>query len=350
MKNVTASGNTAYQGGILYASGNSMATVTGGNFTGNIASNNGGVFDYRASKAMTITDGVYIGNSAKNGGVLHAKASTVTVTSSEFKENVATSKGGAIYATDTGAKVTVNGNTKLSSNTAPYAGAVYLDLNAQVIIDGSTLDGNTSTTGEGGAIMVADSTEDNPQAQTRLDMTGVTLSNNTAKTRGGALATDYNSPKVIINATNCTFTNNSAPTSGGAVCVQCCNCNSAEDPTEVNIVFTSCTFTENTSSLGDALDIRSGSCLKIDGITATGNTTTDGAAVVYVTSNNSRLYLTGTVAAQNNTASSGKFATLANNSYTTPPKIYTTHANTADWYADVAGNRKNVAFDLTTLP
>ena len=98
------------------------------------------------------------------------------------------------------------------------------------------------------------------------------------------------------------------------------------------------------------MDIRSGSCLKIDGITAERNTGTDGAAVVYVTSNNSRLYLTGTVVAQDNNASSGKFATLSNNNYTTPPKIYTTHANTATWYADVAGNRKNVAFDLTTLP
>ena len=121
----------------------------------------------------------------------------------------------------------------------------------------------------------------------------------------------------------------------------------------MKLVFTNCTFTDNVAgTTGGAIEIRTNSCAKIDGITATGNKAkgNPGGGVVYVTSNYSRLYLTGTVTASGNTAANGNFLYLYNNNYTNPPKLYTTHSNTAAWYSDVKGNRTNVAFDLTTLP
>ena len=348
---LTASENESTNGGVLFTSGNLTITLKDSVISDNTALTVGGVVAYRGGKTMEISGCTITGNTAPNGGVIEASGTgTLTVKSSTLEGNSATKYGGAIYVSGTG-KVVVSDDTVVKDNTATAGGAVYLDLGATATITGSTFDGNEATANEGGAIMVADTTETDPQAQTKLVMSGTTLKNNKAKTRGGALATDYNSPAIMIDVQNCTFENNSAPTSGGAVCIQNCNCNSATDPTEVKIVFTNCTFTGNSSSLGAALDIRSGSCLKIDGITATQNTATDGAAVVYVTSNNSRLYITGNVVAENNVANTGAFATLAKNSgYSNPPKIYTTHANTAAWYADVAGNRSNVVFNLTTLP
>ena len=272
------------------------------------------------------------------------------VTASGNKAN----NGGVIYASGS-ANVTVN-SSEFSGNTAGMGGAVYLDLGATADIRNSTLDGNkatnTSTYGGGGAIYVADSAT-SPVSKTTLIMDTVTIQNNTSAHRGGAIATDDNSPYLVIDVKNCTFYKNSSTTSGGAVNIQCGNCNSADDPTEVKIVFTNCTFTENsTKTDGGAMDIRAGSCAKIDGITATSNSAENAAGVVYVTSNNSRLYLTGEVNCSGNTAKvdKGPFAFLNNSSYSNPPKIYTTHSNTADWYADVAGSRGNVVFSLTELP
>ncbi len=348
---LTASENVSTNGGVLYTSGGLTITLADSTITDNQALTNGGVIAYRGTKTMVISGCTFTGNTAPTGGVIEASGSgTVTVKSSTLENNTATTSGGAIYATGSG-KVVVSDNTLLKNNSAPNGGAVCLDLGATVTIDNSTLDGNSATTGVGGAILVQDSTEENPQAATKLVMTNTTLQNNTAKTRGGALATDTASPALIMEVTGCTFYNNSVPTSGGAVCVQNGNCNSATEPTEVTIVFTNCTFQENSSDdIGGALDVRSGSCTKIDGITAKNNTAKNNAGVVYVTSNNSRLYLTGEVVLDGNTAKNGAFSYLYNNNYSNPPKIYTTHSNTATWYADVAGNKTNVAFDLTTLP
>jgi hypothetical protein len=130
------------------------------------------------------------------------------------------------------------------------------------------------------------------------------------------------------------------------------NSASATDPAEVTLVFTNCTFTGNESkSTGGAVEIRTSSCAKFDGITATGNKANQNGGVIYVTSNYSRLYLTGNIVISGNTTSqAGTFVYLYNNNYTNPPKIYTTHSSSAPWYSEVKGNRTNVAFDLTTLP
>ncbi len=349
---LTATENVSSNGGVLYTSGGLTITIADSTLTDNEALTNGGVIAYRGTKSLTITGCTITGNTAPNGGVIEATGSgTVTIKSSTLESNTATEKGGAIYASGASAKVVISDGTTLKANTAKYGGAVYMDLGATVTIDSSTLDGNSATTGEGGAILVADTTKEQTRSETKLVMTGTTLQNNTSKTRGGALATAYDCPKVIINATNCTFYKNTSGSSGGAVCVQNCSCNSSTEPTAVNSIFTNCTFRENTATTdGGAIDVRSGSCIKIDGITAESNTATGNAGVVYVTSTCTRLYITGEVSCTGNTAKNGNFSYLYNNNYSTPPKIYTTHSNTATWYADVAGNKTNVAFDLTTLP
>jgi len=158
----------------------------------------------------------------------------------------------------------------------------------------------------------------------------------------------------VIKATGCIFEGNKALTKGGgAVEIKNKNQPDATDPTEAKIVFTNCTFTANESvkSTGGAIEIRTSSYIKIDGITATGNKAKANGGTIYVTSNYSRLYLTGTVTQSGNTTGQeGAFVCLYNSSYTNPPKIYTTHSSSADWYSSVGGNKTSVAFDLTVMP
>ena len=327
-----------------------IATINGAKFTENVVgttTGNGGAVYITGTGTLNMTDVIATGNTNANGGVLYASGSAkLNISGGTFSGNTAIGNGG-VFDIRTNGKSIISGGT-YSNNTAKTGGAIYIDTGAVVTITGATLDGNTSTA-DGGAIYVADSTK-NADVATTLVMTGATLQNNKSGARGGALATDSGSPLLVIKVTDCTFQKNTSTTSGGAVCIQNTS-NTSSEPTAVTVVFTNCTFLENSSKTdGGALDVRSGGCLKIDGITAKKNTAKSNAGVVYVTSVNSRLYITGEVLLEDNSASNGAFSYLYNNNYTNPPKIYTTHANTAAWYASVAGNKTNVVFDMTTLP
>ncbi len=336
---------TVYYGGAVLAD---KVTVTIKNNT-EIKNNTGGTgaaLLFRGGCNVTIENSSITGNTATANGVIYANATTMTMTGVTATGNSANS-GGVLFVSGSSSVVNVD-NCTFRSNSAKNGGAISIDGGARVNVNGGTLDQNTAT-GVGGAIYVADSSTANTAA-TKLTMVGVTLSGNTAS-QGGALSTDTASVNLIIDVSNCTFTGNTSTKGGGAVEIQNGNCASATDPEVVTIVFTNCTFTDNTAgTTGGAIEIRTNSCAKIDGITATGNKATQNGAVVYVTSNFSRAYLTGTVTVSNNTAASGNFMYLYNSNYTNPPKIYTTHSSDAAWVSMVGGNKTNVAYDLITLP
>ena len=98
--------------------------------------------------------------------------------------------------------------------------------------------------------------------------------------------------------------------------------------------------------------LRASSCAKIDGIIAENNVSPQNGGVIYITSNYSRLYLTGDVTLSGNTADKGAFACLYNNKYSNPPMIYTTHSNTASWVSQVAStdNTVRITYNLTEMP
>ncbi len=352
---LTATNNQNNNGGVLYISGSVKVDIKESTLTNNTALSFGGAIDHRSSGALTITDSTITNNNAKNGGAIYSNGSgTVTVKNSTVDQNTATEIGGGIHATGKGL-ISILDNTAINTNSATTAGGIYLDKGATATIVSSTLDANKATAGDGGAIVVADSsksTDEQKDFATGLTMTGVTLKNNTASSKGGALSTDTASVNLVINATDCTFLNNSAlGAGGGAVEIQNQNQPNATDPAQTKLVFKNCTFTgNNAKSTGGAIEIRTSSHAKFDGITATKNTAKENGGVIYLTSNYSRLYLTGTITASENTAKNGTFAYLYNNNYTNPPRIYTTHSSSADWYKDVKGNTSSVTFDLTTLP
>lgn len=358
LENVTASGNNSNAGGVMFISGGAKVDVLNSTFTNNTATGNGGAISHGGSKALTITNTTISGNTAKNGGFMYATGTGIaTVSGCTIKENTATTNGGAIFATrddkaTSSSKIIVSNGTIFKDNTAKSGGAVYLDKGATFTVNDSEFDGNDATSGIGGAIVVADSSTEEDLATT-LNATGVTFKNNTATSRGGAISTGEGAPAIVINVDSCVFDSNSSTTAGGgAVDIQNKNQPDATDPEVVNIVFTNCEFKNNTSkTTGAAVEIRTSSAAKFDGVVATNNKATGNGGVFYVTSDFSRLYLTGTVSASGNTAASGKFAYLYKvDTYTNPPKIYTTHSNSASWVADVKGNSSNILFDLVTLP
>lgn len=342
VKNMTATGNKAVNGGVFYISGSNKGTISNSTFTGNI--------------------------STKNGAVLNASGSCeLTIKNCTIQNNTSNEIGGAIYASGN-SKVIVSDNTIFKGNTALAGGAIFADLGTKVTVSDSTFEENTATGatenqfgysgGTGGAIVVADTTKTDTdptgKAATTVILTNVIFKKNTAQLQGGAISTDQDSPNLVIKATGCTFEGNKALTKGGgAVEIKNKNQPDATDPTEAKIVFTNCTFTANESvkSTGGAIEIRTSSYIKIDCITATGNKAKANGGAIYVTSNYSRLYLTGTVTQSGNTTGQeGPFVCLYNSGYSNPPKIYTTHSSSASWYASVGGNKTSVAFDLTVMP
>ncbi len=351
VSSLTASGNKNNNGGVIYASSSSNVNVDNSIFTNNTANNLGGAIDHRSSGTLKINNSEFNGNKAVNGGAFHLNGSgAVIIMGSTIDGNTATTLGGGIYHVGSGL-LTVSDNTIVKQNNAPSGGGLYLDLGAKAEVSSTTFDSNSATSADGGAILVADSSEEGKNA-TSLIMSNSVLKNNKAEKKGGAISTDTASPNLLINVSGTEFVKNSAVTAGGgAVEIQNANQPNATDPTTAKITFTNCVFTENTAkTTGGAIEIRTSSCAKLNGITATMNSANQNGGVVYVTSNHSRLYLTGSVTLSGNSAKSGTFAYLYNSNYANPPGIYTTDSNTAAWYKEVKGNTSSVNFDLTTMP
>ena len=283
------------------------------------------------------------GNSAKaEGGAIYQYAwgGSLGITNCTFTNNTAVNKGGAICD---GAKtpVTISGG-KFEGNSSKTGGAIYMDTimansPANITIKDATLfNNNVATGGDGGAFVIADSTSAGTNAVS-LTMNGITFEGNKSYNMGGALATDTTSSSLVINATNCIFKENQAgynstgTPGGGAVEIQNGNGFANGDPTSHKIVFTGCTFTSNSApGVGGAVDIRSCSYVKFDSLTAMGNVCTNkwNGAVLYLTSEGSRLYLTGTITASDNTAGGKDTFAYINNA---KAWLYTTGDNTQSW-------------------
>ena len=359
----TISDNEAVWQGTVYIASSGTAKFENITAEGNKA-NQGGLFCLCDSITVELKNVTAKNNTAKaEGGVIYhyAWGGKLDIINCDFTQNTAATKGGAIWA---GAKapLTVDGGT-LKGNTAKMGGAIYADTSVMggnpsaanvTVKNGTVFDANIATGGMGGAIMIADSTSQGSYATT-LKMTGAVLKNNKSFDRGGALATDDSSTGLVIKVTDCEFIanesgyNNSGNPGGGAVVIQNGNAYSNGDPAEMKIAFVNCTFTDNLGDgTGGAIDIRSASYVKFDGLTATGNKSVPkwNGAVIYVTSENSRLYLGGEITVSNNTAGSAdSFIYVAN----AKAGFFTTHAQDADWVSLIY-SAATVKYGQASLP
>lgn len=178
--------NVGESGGTLTIDGNGN-TVTASRSLINAGSSGNTV---KISKNAILQNNV---TSGTHGAAIYANGSTVIIEGGTVQNNdcsaKASSYGGAIYAT----------NFKMSSgylcgNKSVDAGGVYVLGSAN--ITGGTISNNTASNYGGGIYLVN---------VTNSSISGVTFESNTGTTRGGAI---YIAGTSTVDITDCTFTNN----------------------------------------------------------------------------------------------------------------------------------------------
>jgi len=208
LTDVTAKGNSARQGGVMYTFSKTL-TMTGGTYGGtadgeaNTVTDAGGVFMTGDSTAeITITNGTYTGNKAANGPVFYIRANdTVTVNGGTFSGNTATKYGGAIY----NAGVLTTTDAAYSNNRATTQGGAFYTTGTMTIKSGTFDNNGISGTGSGGLIMHAGGT---------LTIKDGTFTNNFSTDAGGLVHT-VNGKGSSITVDAGTFTGNHAKGRGG---------------------------------------------------------------------------------------------------------------------------------------
>ena len=161
---VTFPNNASGNGGGLYLDDcNAYLDGAGAEYAviaGNTATNGGGIYALNNSYIALGGSNAVIGvNSASNsgGGVYLAGAADLYATNGSISNNTASGLGGGVYATDDFSTLDMDLNvaqpcngkcTQISNNTAGnYGGAVYLTLGADLDFDGVYAEGNSGSLG-----------------------------------------------------------------------------------------------------------------------------------------------------------------------------------------------------------
>lgn len=168
---------------------NGKVTMTGGTITDCKAENGGAV--YMTAGTFTIvedttkdpaTKGVIENCTAtENGGAVYLGGGTMYVNGGEINHNTAYASGGGAYIN--GGNVDVSSGS-VSNNTATGNGGAIAVNNGNYEMSGGHVDSNKSLEGSGGGIYV--SSED--VANVTVEILSGSVSNNSAKQNGGALA------------------------------------------------------------------------------------------------------------------------------------------------------------------
>ena len=202
--NTVQNTKSGYQssGGAIYSK-NGDITITECNFESNHAYTKGKggailVQDVKGSNNMTINGGKFKYNTSTwYGGAIEISKSDVIINGTIFDNN-SSGNGGAIDSN--GGTLTITGAMFLNNHSVGGGyggGAICAQTNKSTItIDGGTFDGNTSSS-NGGAIAIAEMTNDNYKHH-KIEFTGATttFSNNSAEGEGGAI---YNPVENFID-------------------------------------------------------------------------------------------------------------------------------------------------------
>lgn len=225
VQNTTSNGSGA---AILNAIGSTIDTITDSNFFFNTATSNGGAI-YNEGEINTLS-GTFKANSAdSNGGAIY-NTGTINDLGGTYTSNSAVF-GGALYndGTITNAiNATFGGDNATDGNSADNGGAIYNAAGKTLSIDSTSIFKNNTASSEGGAIYNAgtinalagtytsNSANSNGGAiyntGTVNDLSG-TFTSNTATTNGGAI---YNTGTVTITSSDGADTTFSGNMAGGA--------------------------------------------------------------------------------------------------------------------------------------
>jgi len=158
---------------------------------------------------LTLTDCVFTTNTATtHGGAVYINAGgSLAADNCAFTNNSAVNFAGALDVFGAGAK-TILKTCTVSGNTGAIAGGLYAAN--YLLIESSTISGNTATTGRGGGLYAFGTF-----AAGALAIRNCTISGNSAKTDGAGLSLSSFTGTAVIQ--NSTFTLNSALGNGGAI-------------------------------------------------------------------------------------------------------------------------------------
>ena len=149
---------------------------------------------------LTVANGEIVNPNEGAAGI--RDAGTVVLRHVRLTGNTSFADFGGGLSVGTGAHATISGSELDGNFTDGVGGAVFND--GHLIIDGSTLSGNTATTGSGGAIYT------NTGSTTRISRTVVT--HNSAKLHGGGI---FNTATMVLSGDRVTFNQASLGDGGG---------------------------------------------------------------------------------------------------------------------------------------
>ena len=256
--------NQAEKGGGVYIAGDSTdarwadsgstVSITGGEFSENTATNNGGGLFIGAGRTGSIngaaiqknkalgTTAVEMGGGGRTndhngsgGGIYLDRASSLAVSNSSIAENDAYRGGGGIYLHSSNyryAAATLS-NVQITDNVASCGGGIgAINMSHLVLRDGTALSGNLAVVrstaplpasdnvlyhnGCGGAIGLQSFNSDDETAEdgkSVLDVSGVRIENNTAESNGGGFYIDGGSRYCVLSGA--TVSGNTATNGGG---------------------------------------------------------------------------------------------------------------------------------------
>jgi|GEM_PF-942122 len=318
-RGVTFTGNTAKTyGGAVYTSNSSNTYITrittfdGCTFKNNVATMGGALTVYATNKSFdngaiaNVTDCTFTSNqaastssktAASSGGAIYVeRKSTLTVDGSTFTSNQARTEGGAIYAGGASTVTVKDASFKKNAimSAGKHGGAISIH-SVTLDMTGTTLTSNTAQT-NGGALYISYASAHDRNSEVTL--TDVDFVTNSTKDYGGAIYATRQTvteDKRILTVKDSEFRSNSA-LQGGAIQLMA----------KVDAYIKDTLFTKNTAEENGGAVSLSGSLLEMDGVTFTQNEATLTSGGVYLT-NGATAVLNAITATGNQAESNGGF-------------------------------------------
>lgn len=264
VQNITLTGGNADRGGAIRVNSatvwviNSTLTSNSCTATDDNSGCGGAIYVTGAGATLNVVKSNLNNNTATNGegGAIAVLNGTVKVIRSTLSNNTA-KKGGGIG--NLKGKVTVSYSTVSNNNGSEQGGAFFANEAPSTVIEGTTIDGNTST--RGGVMMTSGADANSNQVTIRNS----TLSNNQATDTNTPGALDMNEVTLVI--TNSTLAQNKGQ-NPGAIRIN-------ENTTVATIRYSTIAFNESTASpkLIGGIQKRSGtSSLSLQGVIIASNT------------------------------------------------------------------------------
>lgn len=263
---LTFADGSSDSGGAILVRDDENLTVQNSTFTGNTASDTGGaIFAEQDLAVVRILNSTFAGNSADgSGGAITVDGGNLDIQHSQFTSNTS-DYGGVLFAAHT-QTVLIN-TTNFSENTAAAnGGAIILDgVDGPILIQNSTITGNTASGGDGGGLYVAGLYDG-----ITLTIANSTISGNTAGSDGGGVQIYHLDGTVRI--VDSKINGNTAGGDGGGIMID-----GSSPAADVNILNSDVSKNTANGDDGGGIYFNMGfGHIRIQDSTISGNTVTNG--------------------------------------------------------------------------